>query len=189
VGKHENVLSKRDLRGGDLLILVALGTHELPFTRLLYAIEDLVKQRVITEPVVIQNGHTPFTSDVMTCKPFVSFEEMKALYKEASLIVTHAGTGSVVMGCKENKKVIVAARLKKYGEHNDDHQLQLVEEFEKANYILPWHDGGSLKEVICKSKTFQPAPFVSGKKDILFLLQTFIETGKIEKKEKGGKIG
>ncbi len=37
---------------------------------------------------------------------------------------------------KKGKKVIAAARLKKYGEHDNDHQLQIIEAFKEDGYIF-----------------------------------------------------
>jgi UDP-N-acetylglucosamine transferase subunit ALG13 len=157
------------------LIFVVLGTHELPFTRLLKEVEELKKSGNITEEIIVQSGHTKYESDVMTLKPFVSYEEMEDLFEKARLVITHAGTGSVVTGLKKGKKVIAVARLQKYGEHNDDHQLELVDVFLEKGYILTWMENESLAEVLKQVDTFEPAPFKSGKKQMLSILEDFIE--------------
>jgi UDP-N-acetylglucosamine transferase subunit ALG13 len=157
------------------LIFVALGTHELPFTRLLKEIEILKKNGAIKEEVIIQTGHTPFKSEVLTIKPFLKFDEMEKLFDEARIVVTHAGAGSMINAIKKGKKVIAAARLKKYNEHNDDHQLELIEEFTNAGYILSWAENENLEEVIKKIETFVPNEFISGKKAIVDIITNFIE--------------
>lgn len=152
-----------------------LGTHELPFPRLLKAVDDLIDNGNINDNVVVQSGHTPYQSDHMAIKKFVSYEEMDRLYDEADLIITHGGTGSIISGIKKGKPVIAAARLHKYGEHNDDHQIELVKEFVKLGYILEWEDGAALSQVIEKAKSFQPRPFVSSRTKILNLIRDFID--------------
>lgn len=157
------------------MILIVLGTHELPFTRLLEAVDDLVENGELDEKIVVQCGHTKYQTDNMIMKKFVSYEEMGRLYDQARLILTHGGTGSIITGLKKGKKVIAAARLKRYGEHNDDHQIELVKEFVKTGYILEWEDGQPLKEVLQKVDTFNPKPFVSSKDKILKLISNFID--------------
>ncbi|WP_053218145.1 PssE/Cps14G family polysaccharide biosynthesis glycosyltransferase [Virgibacillus senegalensis] len=157
------------------MILVVLGTHELPFTRLLDEVERLKRTNFIKEEVVVQHGHTPYASELLTLKTFVTYEEMEALYEKASLVITHAGTGSVITGLRKGKTVIAAPRLKKYGEHNDDHQLQLVEAFTAQGHILSWHDGDRLEAVMNQAKHFVPKAFHSGKHRLQQILTDFID--------------
>ncbi|MFC7321851.1 PssE/Cps14G family polysaccharide biosynthesis glycosyltransferase [Halobacillus campisalis] len=157
------------------MIFVVLGTHELQFRRLLAEVERLKKAGVIQEEVVVQNGNTSFESDVLTLKPFVTYDEMDALFDQADLVVTHAGTGSVTTALKKGKKVIAAARLKEYGEHNDDHQLELIEVFLEQGYILNWGKGEDLEDVLHQVDSFNPPPFQSGKTQMIQLIKDFIE--------------
>lgn len=158
------------------MILVLLGTHELPFTRLIKEVEKLKKKEIIADEVVVQNGKTPYTSDVLTLKPFVSYDEMDRLVEKADYIITHAGTGSIISGLKKGKKVIAVPRLKKYGEHNDDHQLEIAGVFEEQGHILVWHDGENLEDVIAKLANFEPKPFQSKKEKLMNLLKEFIDS-------------
>jgi UDP-N-acetylglucosamine transferase subunit ALG13 len=156
------------------LILVVLGTHELPFTRLLLEVERLKKNGIIEDDVIVQQGHTKFESEYLTLQPFFSFEKMNLLYQQAQYIISHAGTGSVINALKKGKKVIVAPRLKKYGEHNDDHQLELVQVFTEKGHILCWNDGDKLEDVIQQIDTFTPVPYQSGNGRIVRIIEEFI---------------
>src|SRR5699024_5590122 len=168
-------LSKFCLRGVDLLIFVVLGTHELPFTRLLNEVERLKKEGIIQEDVIVQRGHTRYESDNLFLKQFVSHNEMDLLYEQARLIITHAGTGSIIMGLKKGKCVIACPRLAKYGEHNDDHQLQIVSALAGQGHMLSWQEGNQLEDVIRQTEDFQPKPFHSGREQIYELIENFIE--------------
>ncbi len=175
MGNDEADLSESRLWGVHLLILVVLGTHELPFTRLLEEVERLKKEGFITEEVIVQAGHTKYESDVLNIKPFVNYEVMDQLMEDASVIITHAGTGSVISALKKGKKVIAAARLKKYGEHNDDHQLQLLSIFLEQKHILSWGEGEDLSKVMKQTVSFEPVPFKSGKEKMFSILTNFIK--------------
>lgn len=157
------------------MILVVLGTHELPFTRLLNEVERLKSKNIIEDDIIVQSGHTKYNSDKLTIKQFVSYTEMDLLCEQARLIITHAGTGSIIAGINKGKSVIACARLKKYGEHNDDHQLQIVSALANQGHILSWEEGAMLEEVIQKAETFQPTPFRSGREQIYQLIENFID--------------
>ncbi|WP_407269356.1 PssE/Cps14G family polysaccharide biosynthesis glycosyltransferase [Radiobacillus sp. PE A8.2] len=157
------------------MIFVVLGTFELPFTRLLDEVNRLKEKGVIKEDIVVQNGHTAYRSENMDLKPFVSYEEMDKLFETARLVITHAGTGSVITALRKHKKVIAVARLEKYGEHNDDHQLQLVDVLAKEGHILRWDDGEKLEYIIKQVESFEPVPFKGNKQKMIGILRNFID--------------
>lgn len=175
MGDDERALSESGAWGFNLLIFVVLGTHELPFKRLLEQIEEQIKAGRISEEVIVQSGHTSFKTKSMKMIPFMSYKEMEEMYDKASLIVTHGGTGSITTGIKIGKKMIAAPRLKKYGEHNDDHQLEIVGQFYDSGHILEWNDEQDFADVLEQVKTFEPKPFQSGRVKILSILEEFID--------------
>lgn len=157
------------------MILVLLGTHELPFNRLLEEIETNIRNGTITDNVIAQVGHTDFSSDLMTIRDFISFDEMEKLYQEADLIITHGGTGSIITGIKNAKKVIASARLKKYGEHNDDHQLEIIDVFVENGHILSWDENDTLNNILKKIESFNPKPYESKRQQLIDYLVDYIE--------------
>ena len=99
------------------MIFVTLGTQDKHFGRLLKAVYKLETD----EKIVAQIGSTEFKSskpeDKFEIHKFLSNEEFKKYMDEARVVITHAGVGTIIYGLKKHKKMIVAARLKKYGEH------------------------------------------------------------------------
>jgi UDP-N-acetylglucosamine transferase subunit ALG13 len=141
------------------MILVTLGTQDKPFTRLIQFIEDLKSSGKIADEVIVQSGFTPFSSNHLNVQAYYSQIELDALRDKADLIITHAGVGSILDALKYHKKVIAVARLKHYGEHTNDHQLELLEAFEFEGYILRCDDLSKLSEVIEKAKNFKPKAY------------------------------
>ena len=139
------------------MILVTLGTQKESFTRLL----DMIEKSNINEKIIVQAGHTKYQSSKMEIFDFISYEEMNKLLDKASLVITHGGTGSVLMPLKMGKKVIAVPRLKKYMEHVDDHQTQLVDIFEEEGYILVCNDHDDINDLYQKSLSFKPKKYVS----------------------------
>jgi len=149
------------------MILVTLGTQKQDFSRLLKYIED----SKIKDEIIVQAGHTKFESKKMKMFDFIPYEEMDKYIKEADVVITHSGTGSVLTPLKNDKKVIVCARLSKYGEHVDDHQKQLVEIFASEGYVLELTEENSLDDLMKSLKTFKPKKYVSNTENFIAKLE------------------
>lgn len=51
------------------------------------------------------------------------------------MLITHGGAGTMVNAVKRGKRVIVVPRLARYGEHVDDHQLELAKRLHGMNLL------------------------------------------------------
>lgn len=143
------------------MIFVTLGTQDKPFERLIRAVERQVELENITEEVIVQSGCTKYESNKMKIIQYMPIDEFNEYLKSASLIITHAGVGTIIQALEIGKIVIAAARKKEFGEHVSDHQQQLLETFSESGYILPLTDFDKLNEVIEHSKNFLPKKVVS----------------------------
>ena len=130
------------------MIFVTLGTHELPFNRLLNELEKID----IDTKVVIQCGNTDFKSNKYEVFKFLNHEEFDYYMKNSDIVICHGGVGSILQGLRYNKKIILAPRLAKYNEHNDDHQVEICNKFHKEQYAIIYNEGDNLKEIISKVK-------------------------------------
>lgn len=160
------------------MILVTLGTQDKSFKRLLDAIQLQIDNKVITEKVIVQAGHTKYQSTAMEIFDLIPTDEFEKLISECSLLITHGGVGTIISGLNHNKKVIAAARLKKYGEHTNDHQLQIIEKFENEGYILNLSNFNKLDKIIELSSTFVPRKYSSNNENMVKLITKFIEKNK-----------
>lgn len=157
------------------MILVVLGTQDKDFSRLLKAVDKEIKNGVIKDKVVVQAGQTKYQSKNMEIFDLLPAPEFEKLIDEADLVITHGGAGTLLSAIKKEKKIIAAARLAKYGEHHNDHQKQIIGEFEKQGYILVLRDFNKLGDLIKKSKEFKPKKFVSNTKNMVKLIENYIE--------------
>lgn len=119
------------------MIFITLGTQNFNFLRLLKAVEEAINKGVLKEKVIAQIGNNKFDSQQIHCIPFLDKETFNQYMNDAEFIISHAGTGSIITALKKGKKVLVAPRLKKYNEHIDNHQLEILEAFSKLNLIVP----------------------------------------------------
>ena len=130
------------------MILVTLGTQDKSFERLVKAIDKEIENGNIKDKVIVQAGYTKYKSDNMEIFDFVLPDKLDKLMKEADILITHGGVGSILGALKYDKPVIAAARLSKYKEHTNDHQKQIVDEFYNTGYILKCNNPKDLEKVL-----------------------------------------
>jgi UDP-N-acetylglucosamine transferase subunit ALG13 len=90
--------------------------------------------------------------------------------------ITHGGVGSITTGLRYDKTVIAVPRLKKYNEHVNDHQIQIVENFNNAGYIIGISDLENLAEGLKKVKKFKPNKFTSNTMNMVKILEDYIDS-------------
>lgn len=157
------------------MIFVTLGTQDKSFSRLLKAIDKEIEKGTIKDKVVVQAGLTKYKSKNMEIFDLIPADKFDQYIEKSDLVITHGGAGSILTALKKNKKVIAAARLSKYKEHTNDHQKQIVKEFSDEGYILELNDFNKLGKLIEKSKKFKPKKFMSNTKNMIKLLEDYIE--------------
>jgi UDP-N-acetylglucosamine transferase subunit ALG13 len=138
------------------MIFVTVGTHTQPFNRLLEKVDKLVEKRVIKEKVIAQVGYSTYRPRNYEYFTFTSEEKILELNKKARLIIAHAGVGSIITALQFKKPIIVVPRLKKFGEHIDDHQVQIAIAFEREGKVLACYQIDELEDVLRKAKNFKP---------------------------------
>ena len=141
------------------MILVTLGTQDKPFERLIKAVEQQIELGNIKDDVIVQSGCTRYKSNKMKIIRYISIKDFNNLLKEADFVITHAGVGSIIQGLQNNKKMVVVARKREFGEHVNDHQEQILENFGDEGYIIPVYDLDKLDKALEKVKDFTPKEF------------------------------
>lgn len=158
------------------MILITLGTQDKPFYRLLDAVQKQIDNKKIKDKVIVQAGiSSDFKSKDMEIFDLIPMDEYDKLIKECDILITHGGVGSIITGIKNNKKVIAAARLKRYGEHVNDHQLQIIENFTDSGYILSLNNFEELDSVLEQIKKFEPKKFKSNTENFIKLIKKEID--------------
>lgn len=138
------------------MIFVTLGSQKFQFNRLLKEIDELVEKGIIEEKVFAQIGYSDYIPKYYNFKDFLSREEFLQYEEIADIVITHGGTGAIIGAVKKEKKVIAVPRLARYGEHVDDHQLQLIEQFDGMGLIESCYDTKNLEKSYtdCKNKKY-----------------------------------
>lgn len=136
------------------MIFVTVGTQPNGFLRCLKEVEKLINKYDIKEEIIAQIGNTDFETDKFKTIRFTSENEFMNLIKNASVVISHAGSGALFNSIKAGKKVIAMARLHNFNEMADNHQIELVKKLSEAGYII---DGTySLLDAWHKLQDFNP---------------------------------
>ena len=104
------------------------------------------------EPVLVQRGHTD--GDTLAhCRSvdFLPSDEFDRHLGDASLVVCHGGT-TQLSAIRLGKIPIVMPRLRRFGEHINDHQVQLVQALAAEGLVVPAYEAGDLAGAITEAR-------------------------------------
>ncbi|MFL6212872.1 MAG: glycosyltransferase [Blastocatellia bacterium] len=136
------------------MIFVTVGNATQQFPRLLKAVDDLSASGFFeTETVIVQTGNN---TDIRLAhcqqQAFLAMEEFEQHMHNAGLIICHGGCGTLLHAARSGKTPVVMPRRKIYGEHVNDHQLQLVNELASQGRVVPAYEPADLTGAILEAK-------------------------------------
>jgi biofilm PGA synthesis N-glycosyltransferase PgaC len=126
-------------------VLVAVGTHEAPFDRLVRAAANLKG-----EPVVVQHGASTVRPPGVRGFDYLSVDAFDALIRSSRVVVTHAGVGSVAAALAHGRRPVVVPRLGRFNEHVDDHQVFFARRLQEAGLATLVENTDQLPEVVAR---------------------------------------
>lgn len=118
------------------MIFLTLGT-QLPFDRLVKAVDQWCGENSTVEvfgQIAVEAGEGYIPKN-FNWKSFVEPDEFNNAYEKASLVVAHAGMGSIISALMQAKPIIVMPRKANLGEHRNDHQLATAEKFKTRDGV------------------------------------------------------
>lgn len=131
------------------MIFVTLGTHEQPFNRLVQEIDNLKRDGIITEDVIIQTGYSTYEPKYCQWDKLIPYKQMIKNVEDARIVITHGGPASFIMPLQIGKTPIVVPRQKKFDEHVNDHQVEFARNVaQRMGTIIPVEDIETLGDII-----------------------------------------
>lgn len=128
------------------MIFVTVGTHQQPFTRLIGALASLN-----ADELIVQYGTAEPPGAARIAVAYLPYEDMLQHLEAASVVITHAGVGSILCCRNAGHVPIVVPRLKAYGEHVDDHQLELTSELAAMGTVRVVYDVEDLPAAVASN--------------------------------------
>lgn len=157
------------------MIFVAVGTQKFQLNRLLKTMDDLIERGAITEEVFAQIGQSDYKPKNYKYEEFLNKEDFEKAISECSILVTHSGVGTIISGLNKEKPIVVFPRLAKYGEHVDDHQLEIAQSFHELNYVMICNDFDDLEKIIKKSKKQKFEKYESARNIMVSCIRNFLK--------------
>ena len=116
------------------MIFVSVGTQKFQMDRLMKQVEKLAVE-MPEEKFVVQYGNSNYVPKNCEVHQFMDRDLFEQCMNESDVLILHGGVGTIMQGLHMSKPIVVVPRLKKYGEHVDDHQLEAAWAL-KTNHCL-----------------------------------------------------
>lgn len=158
------------------MIFITLGSQKFQFDRLLKEVDRLIADGVIQEKVFAQIGASEYLPQNYTYERFLDRQRFVQIMDQCDSVITHGGTGVIIGAVKKGKKVIAVPRLAKYGEHVDDHQLQLLHQFDDLQLICACYDVEQLGECYKNLQNMHFRPYVSNTSVVIASIDEYLQS-------------
>ena len=158
------------------MIFVILGTQKFQQNRLLRLLDESFECGAIRDEIVAQSGYSDYEPRSFHCHSFLGKSDFEAYVRQADVVISHGGVGSIITALREKTPVIVFPRLEKYQEHVDDHQTEIARLFAEKGYVLLCNETDSLPDLIEKAKTHSFNTYISQTDRIVDLIEDFLHS-------------
>lgn len=159
------------------MIFVSVGT-QLPFERLIKGMDEWSRLHP-GQTVFAQIGDTTYRPQFMECVRKLTPTEYLDKFAKASVIVSHAGMGTIITGLENAKPMILLPRLQELGEHRNDHQKGTAEKFSNFESIDIVHSTEELHSALTARIRRAKARFAQSKvktsPELLARLRAFVD--------------
>ena len=114
------------------MIFCTVGNDHRRFIRF----EEVVRKLAASHQLVFQHGHSnPVFHENVANVDFLSGIEFEDHIKRATEVYSHGGAGTLLLCSQLGKRPKILSREKKYGEHLNDHQAEIVSAFFELGLI------------------------------------------------------
>ena len=175
MGIVKQTVSERTLWRKYILIFVTVGSQQYPFDRLIKELDRLTKNGIISEEMFAQIGHSTYSPKYFNYENFMDKQQYQSNIDKCDILITHGGVGTIVSALKLEKKVIVMPRLQKYGEHIDDHQIQIAETLYNNGFIQIVNDLEDIEKSYTEIKNGKKFNKYHVQSQVLDIIENFIE--------------
>jgi UDP-N-acetylglucosamine transferase subunit ALG13 len=162
------------------MIFVTVGTDQ-PFDRMLRAIDAWARENNRRD-VFAQVGVGAWKPSYMDSVDFLEPREFKRRFDEASLIISHAGMGTILSALLHGKPILVMPKLASLGEHRNEHQTATARQMMHLGMVNVAFDKNELRRHLENIDQLKPPTSIGdyASDSLLQGLREFINNGKIK---------
>jgi UDP-N-acetylglucosamine transferase subunit ALG13 len=161
------------------MIFVTIGSavKGIEFTRLIKKMDEAAGR--LNEEVVMQIGTVPYEPQNARYFRYASYQENLSYFQKASLIVGHCGIGTILNALRFRKPFIGVPRKSQYGEHVDDHQIEIAQRLEGKELIEIVYDvenlESSVKEILKRGEKVVKEETSSERDTLIQTIKNFVD--------------
>lgn len=137
------------------MIFVCVGSRPYQFNRLIEELDRLVAAGCVRSEMFAQIGASTYEPQHFAFERFMDPDAFRAKMAEATIVISHGASGSIMGALNAGKRVIAVARLEKYKEHINDHQVAINQTLADEGLVLAVEEMGELGEAIEKMELAQ----------------------------------
>lgn len=126
------------------MIFVTVGS-QAPFDRLIRAVDEWAGTRIRTD-VVAQIATGKYIPKHVRSIEFLNPPQFRELAQDATVLVAHAGMGSIITALELGKPIVVMPRRAVFLETRNDHQVAAAKHFGGKGRIVVAQDEQELAE-------------------------------------------
>lgn len=157
------------------MIFVTVGT-QIGFDRLIKIIDSWALQNPGRE-IFAQIGNATYFPKNISYSKYLSPISYDELFHKAYLIVSHAGTGTIIKASLSNKLLIVFPRDYNLGEHRNNHQYGTVKSLEHKLQLNVAYNEQNLLTMLDNLNVLKMSNFISeyANESLLQLVKDFLK--------------
>ncbi|WP_454618211.1 glycosyltransferase [Bradyrhizobium cenepequi] len=161
------------------MIFATVGTQG-QFDRLIRTVDEWAGSHARAD-VFAQTGPSGYHAKHIHTEGFVDPTEFRNRVKAASLVISHAGMGSIITALELGKRIIVMPRRASLGEHRNDHQVATAKHFAAQGRIEVAFEESELADKLDQLEVLNPCERLRGEAspELILTIRTFIETGHV----------
>lgn len=155
------------------MIFVTVGT-QLPFDRLVKAVDQWVGLTGVA--TFAQIGSSSYKPSNLKYSDFLNPSEVEENFIKASLVVSHAGIGSILSALKYRKPIIIMPRRASLNEHRNEHQVATAKWLTNKSGIHVAWDETEVNDLLSKSDSLNSSSGISdfASQELIENLKNFI---------------
>ncbi|MBX0297773.1 PssE/Cps14G family polysaccharide biosynthesis glycosyltransferase [Haloarcula nitratireducens] len=133
------------------MMFVTVGTRPDGFDRLIRQLDSIAVD--FDEPIRAQIGAGEYVPENVEWFRFTSEEEIHELYRTATVVIAHAGAGTLLTALSYGKPIVILPRREQHGDHNDDHQTELANALSERAEVFVVHNASELQRAMQKARS------------------------------------
>ena len=103
-----------------------------------------------------------------------SYQSLFQYMKEAEVVISHAGVNSIISCMKLHKPLLITPRRASFGEHVDNHQVEIASLMADKFEVTVDYDLDNLQQTLEIAKRKEYKPWVSDKNELITALRNDI---------------